>query len=198
MGLRSAVGRKEDRFHVMPDEVFGLVPARVVENQEDAFPFPSGDFDGHGVEEHLENFRVAVRDDEAHQLAAFGIDRADNILADVPALLTLGRAVTPFHPFLAGPGVALKACLVSEKDIAAMVFKQGEELSAEGFAAFFPLVAIGGLGHAARDAPGVAVFVEVAHEGAVGKIELFLLALPPAEFRDRPVGVVGNYFWRSV
>ena len=79
-----------------------------------------------------------------------------------------------------------------------MVFKQGEELPAEGFAAFFPLVAIGGLGHAARDAPGVAVLVEVAHQGAVGKIELFLLAQPSAEFRDSPVGVVGNYFWRSV
>ena len=55
----------------------------------------------------------------------------------------------------------------------------------DGFRAF------GRLGHAARDAPGVAVRVEVAHQGAVGKVELLTLAQPPAEFRDSPV-VVGR------
>lgn len=48
------------------------------------------------------------------------------------------------------------------------------------------------LGHAARDAPGVAVLVEVTHEGAVGKVELLSLAQPTAEFFDSPVGVVGK------
>jgi hypothetical protein len=44
--------------------------------------------------------------------------------------------------------------------------------------------AVGRLGHTARDAPGVAVLVEVAHEGAVGEVELLFLAQPSAEFRN--------------
>ncbi len=64
------VGRQENRDDVVPGEAFGLVPARVVENQQDALSFPFRNFGGHGVEEHLENFRVAVRDNETHQLAA--------------------------------------------------------------------------------------------------------------------------------
>ena len=64
-----AVGRQEDRFDVMPDEPFGLVPARVVENQQNALSLFCRNFGGHGVEEDLENFRVAVQDDEADGVA---------------------------------------------------------------------------------------------------------------------------------
>lgn len=86
-----AVGREAGRFDVVPDEPFGSVLAGVVENQGDALPFLGVDFGGHGVEEYQEGFRVAVRDDEVHQLAACGINRADNILANVPAVMILGR-----------------------------------------------------------------------------------------------------------
>lgn len=65
-----AVWREVDRLDVMPVQPLGLVPAGVVENQQHPSAFFPGSFRGHGVEERLEDFRVAVRDDEADELAA--------------------------------------------------------------------------------------------------------------------------------
>lgn len=64
-----AVGREVDRLDVMPVQPLGLVPAGVVKNEQDSFAFFSGGFLGHGIEERLEDFRIAVWDDEANKLA---------------------------------------------------------------------------------------------------------------------------------
>ena len=59
-----------NRLYVMPVEPFGLVPVGVVENEQDSFSIFSGSFRSHGGEKCSEKFRVAVRDDEADELAA--------------------------------------------------------------------------------------------------------------------------------
>ena len=64
------VGRQDARDDVVAGEASALVPARFVKNQQDAIPLPCRNLAGHGVEERLEGFRVAVREDEAYQLAA--------------------------------------------------------------------------------------------------------------------------------
>lgn len=52
------VGRQENRDDVVLGEAFGLVPACAVENQQDELALACWNFGGHGIEEHVNDFRV--------------------------------------------------------------------------------------------------------------------------------------------
>ena len=110
----------------------------------------------------------------------------------MPAMVTLDGAGAAFHPFLAGPGIALEARLVAEEDFAGGIGEKIHQPGGEFFALVLPGFPVGRLGHAARDFPGVAVLVEVAVEGAVSQVELLLLAKVAAEFRECPMGLAGQ------
>jgi len=69
----------------------------------------------HRVEERLEKLRIVVRHGEADELTAAGIDLADDVLADVSAVIGLGRARAAPHQVLAGARIALEAALVAEE-----------------------------------------------------------------------------------
>ena len=62
-----AVRRETDRLDVMPVQALACVPTRVFDNQEDAPLVGFGDFDGHGDEERLKDFRVAVQYFTSHR-----------------------------------------------------------------------------------------------------------------------------------
>jgi hypothetical protein len=69
----------------------------------------------HRVKERLEKLRIVVRHGEADELTAAGIDLADDVLADVSAVIGLGRARAAPHQVLAGARIALEAALVAEE-----------------------------------------------------------------------------------
>lgn len=187
-----AVGGQELRLDVVPVERFRFVPARVVEDQHDALAPLCRNLVCHGVEEGLEDLRVVVRDDEADELAAAGVDRADDVLPDVAAVVGLGRARAALHPALAGARIALEAGLVAEEGFNAGVFEEADELGGEVLALRDPQIPVGRLGHGARDVPGVVLFVKVADEGWVGEIQVEVPAQPSAEFDRRPVALTGE------
>lgn len=95
-----AVGREVDWLDVMPVEPLGLVPAGVVENEQDPFAFFPGSLGDNGVEECLEDFRVKVRDDEADELAACGVHRADDVPAQMSTVVALDGTGAAPHPFV--------------------------------------------------------------------------------------------------
>ena len=107
-------------------------------------------------------------------------------------MVALDGAAAAFHPFLAGPGIALEARFVAKEDFAGRIGEEIDKFVGEVLALILPCLPVGRLGHAAGDFPGVAVLVEVAVEGAVGQIELFLLAEVSTEFRECPVGLAGE------
>jgi len=72
-----------------------------------------------------------------------------------------------FTHFWCGGGLPSKSASSPKNDFAGGVYEQGEEIPAEALAAVFPCIAVGRLGHSARDAPSVAVLVGVADEGAL-------------------------------
>jgi len=187
-----AVGREVDWLDVMPVEPLGLVPAGVVENEQDPFAFFPGSLGGHGVEECLEDFRVTVRDDEADELAACGVHRADDVPAQMSAVVALDGTGAAPHPFVTWPGIALEARFIAEEDFAGSVGEKIQEFVGEVLALVLPGFPVGRLGHAAGDFAGVAVLMEIAVEGAVGQIELLLLAEVAAEFREGPMGLAGE------
>lgn len=187
-----AVRREVDRLDVMPVQPLGLVPAGVVENEQNPFAFLPGGFLGHGVEERLEDFRIAVRNDEADELAACGVHRADDVPAQMSAMVALDGTGAAFHPFLAGPGIALEARFIAEEDFAGRIGKKIQQFVGEALALALPGFPVGRLGHAAGDFSGVAVLVEVAVEGAVSQIELFFLAEVATEFCECPMGLAGQ------
>lgn len=165
------------------------MPACVVENQQDASAFLLGNLGSHRVDECLENFRIAMRDDEADKLPVRRVDGANDIPSQVTAVVCLHGTRATFHPFLAGPGVALETGFVAKKDIAAGIGEQIEQLINKAFTLDFPCLTIGWLGHATGDFSRVAVLVEIAIEGAVGDVDLLFLAEVAAEFGESPVGL---------
>lgn len=186
------VGREVNRLDVMPVQPFCLMPACVVEDEQEALAFPLRDFGGHGVEEGLEDFRVAVRDDEADKLPVGRVHGSDDVPAQVAAVVALHRARAAFHPLLPGPGIAFEAGLVAEKHFAGWVVDEIEQFVGEVLAPDFPCLAVGRLGHAAGDLPGVAVLVEIAVEGAAGEVELLLFAEVAAKLGERPMCLAGQ------
>ena len=88
------VRRQIDRFDVMPTQALGFVPTGIVQHEQHAFAARQWHLGSHRVEEDLEYLRVAMGNDEAHQLAAHRIDRTDDVLADVAPLGRLGSAVS--------------------------------------------------------------------------------------------------------
>lgn len=101
----------------MPAQGACLVLTRVVEHQHHLVSFFRGCFHRHRVEESLEYFRIAVRDGEAHELAAGRIDRADHVLPDVSSEIALGGPRAAFDPFRPRAGIAFEPCLVAEEDL---------------------------------------------------------------------------------
>lgn len=187
-----AVRREVDRLDMMPFQSLGLVPAGVVENEQNPFTFLPRSFLCHGVEEGLENFRIAVRNDEADELAAGGVHRADDVPAQMSAMVALDGAGAAFHPFLAGPGIALKARFIAEEDFAGRIGEKIQQFVGEVLALPIPDFPVGRLGHTAGDFSGVAVLVEIAVEGAVSQIELFFLAEVATEFCECPMGLASE------
>ena len=137
VGIRT-VGRQIDRLDVVPVKPGGLVPAGVVEDGKEPPPFPGRGFAGHRIKKDLEDFGVAVGDDEADQLAAAGVDRANDAAAKVTAVVALDGAGAAFHPFLAGARVALEAGFVAGKHFACRVGEEVGELGGEVFAPDLP------------------------------------------------------------
>ncbi len=107
-------------------------------------------------------------------------------------MVALDGAGAAFHPFLARPGVAFEARFVAEEDFAGRIGEEIDQFFGEVLALGLPGFPVGRLGHAAGDFPGVAVLVEVTVEGAVGQVELLLLAEVAAEFRECPMGLAGQ------
>jgi hypothetical protein len=64
-------------------QAFRLMPTRIVENKQNAFSWARGHLRGHRINKDLKNRRVAMRDDQTHQLAGRGIDRSDDVLPDM-------------------------------------------------------------------------------------------------------------------
>jgi hypothetical protein len=77
------VGWQTYRLDMMPTQYLGLVPAGVVQHEQPPFFGTLGHLLGHRIKENPEDRRIAIGDDQAHQLAACGIDRADDILPHV-------------------------------------------------------------------------------------------------------------------
>src|SRR6476620_11234652 len=100
----------------MPVEAAALVPTRVVQHEVDLFAFLGRDLFGHGVEEGLEDFGVAVGDDQADELAAGGLDGSDNVAPQVSAVVTLGGTTAALDPAVARPRIAFETGFVAEKD----------------------------------------------------------------------------------
>jgi hypothetical protein len=65
------------------------VPTCVVEHQVDLFALLGRYFLGHGVDEGLENLRVAMSHNQADQAAGVGFDRTNDIAPDMPAVIAL-------------------------------------------------------------------------------------------------------------
>ena len=86
------VGRKINRFDMVPDKSFGLMPARVIQDQTnaDALSPLRLCFLGHCIQEGLENLGVAVRHNQTHQLTASGIDGSGYVLTDMATIVSLG------------------------------------------------------------------------------------------------------------
>ena len=99
-----------------------LVPAGVVEHQMDLFAFFGRDLFGHGVEEGLENLGVAVGDDQADQATRGGLDCADNVAPQMPAVIALGGTAAALDPFVARTRIAFKSRLVAEEDHRRRIF----------------------------------------------------------------------------
>jgi hypothetical protein len=135
------------RLDVMPTQALGFMPAGVVEDEQNAFASTLRHLCGHRIKEDLENRRVAMRNDQAHQLAGRGIDRADDILPDVTPLVGLGRSRAPLDPFMARPRISFEPGFIAKEDFTNRVFQQCEELKGEGFARVFPSFAIRRLWH---------------------------------------------------
>lgn len=187
-----AVRREVDPLDMMPVQPLGLVPAGVVENEQNPFAFLPGSFLGHGVEERLEDFRIAVRNDEADELAACGVHCADDVPAQMSAMVALDGTGAAFHPFLAGPGIALEARFITEEDFAGRIGEKIQQFVGEVLALGLPDFPVGRLGHTAGDFSGVAVLVEIAVEGTVSQIELFFLAKVATELCECPMGLAGQ------
>lgn len=101
------------------------MPTRVIKNEPDGLAIFRNLF-CHRVEEGLEDLGVTVRDDEADQLAIGWVDRADNILSNVAAEVSLGGARTPLNPPLPRTGIPFKACFISKEDLVTGIFQEIE------------------------------------------------------------------------
>lgn len=190
VGVLEVAVERVDRLDMTRVQPFGLLSAGVVENEENPFAiFPGGFFD-HGIEERLEDFRIAVRNDEADELAACGVHRADEVPAQMSAMVALNGTGAAFHPFLARPGIVLEARFIAEEDFAGRIGEKIQQFGGEALALALPGFVVGRLGHAGR--AGVAVFVKVAVEDAVSQVELFFLAEVAAEFCECPMGLAGQ------
>ncbi len=187
-----AVGWQELCLDVLPAQALRLVPARVVENYDDALPRLRRKLFRHRVEECLEDLRIVVRHDEADELAAAGIDRADDVLADVAAVIGLGRARAALHPAMAGARIVLEAGLVAEEGFHGGVFEETEEFGRKVFALRDPEIPVGRLGYGARDAPRIALLAEVADKRRVGEVEAAVVAQLSAELDRSPVALPGE------
>ena len=100
----------------MPVQRGGLVPTGIVQHEVDLDALFSGNFIGHGVEEGLEDLRIAVGDDEAHQLAGGGLDGSDDVSPEVAAMIALGGAAAAFDPAVPGARISLEAGFVTKED----------------------------------------------------------------------------------
>jgi len=167
-----------------------MMPAGVVENQPDRFA-AVGNFLGHGIEECLEDLRVVVRHNQAHQLSVPGVDRPDHILPDMSAIISHRRSRSSLHPFLTRSRISFKACFVSKKHFASVVLEEPEKFTHKGIAPVFPRIPIGWLRHGTGNLALVAVFVEIAHDGAVGEPCVKVFVEPAAKLACRPMRLSG-------
>jgi hypothetical protein len=110
-----AVSGEIGRLDVVPDQGRALVPAGVVQNQMHLLAFCRRNFLGHYIEESLEDFRVAMTDDQAHELAAGGLHRSHHIAPQMPSVVSLGRTTASLDPLVARARIAFEARLIAEE-----------------------------------------------------------------------------------
>ena len=192
-----AVGGKKPRLDVVPVEGPGLVPAGVVQDQDDALfsPSPAGTSPAM-VSGKAWNTSVSfVRDDEAGQLAVRGVDRCGHVLPDRAAVVGPGGPGPALHPALAGRGSPSKPASSPKKRFHPGVGEQIDEFTGECLALLGSRV----LCPAARARAGGWAWRNpargVAHEGGIGKAGVAVLAQPSAKFDRGPVVLPG---WRGI
>ena len=126
--------------------------------------------------------------DQTHQLAGRGINRANDVLPDVTPLLGLGRTRASLDPFMARSGISFEPGFIPKENFTGRVFQNLEELTGGGFAAVFPRFEIRRRGHRAGNLADVIMLMKVAHQRAIAEVNLPLLAQPAAKLDDGPMG----------
>ena len=109
-------GDEAGEVMAIPIEDRALMPAGVIEHQVDLLSVLRRDFLCHGVEEGLEDFGVAVGDDQAHELTACRFDRAHDIAPQMSSMVALGGTAAPLDPFMTGPWITFESGFVAEED----------------------------------------------------------------------------------
>ena len=182
-----AVGREEPALEVVPIEAGGLVPARVVEDEDAAFARVGKDGLGEVIEVALEG--VGIHQVEEHRKAApgLGADSSDDVGADVVARVGDLRAASLCAPAPPRARVTFDAGLVAIPDFDRRVLLQYFEL----LLIPEPLGVVLTLRPALRHTQIVIEFVQVANRGAVALFNGKLFSEPAVDFDARPVNLPG-------
>ena len=144
------VGRKINRFDMVPVEGLHFVPTGVVENE---FAAASGHWWNllcHRVEEDLENISVAMRNDQADELSSSWGNRTEHVLPNMSPEIILGNSFAPFGPFATRSGIAFETGFVSEEQVTTFVFDHLQQFSCKGFRLVLPHFDIRWLGNWSR------------------------------------------------
>ena len=94
---------------------------------------------------------VAVRDDEAEEIAASGVHRADDVPAQMSTMVALDRTDAATRPLLVEPGIALDGIHVAEEDIAEWVGEKIQQFEGAALTPTLPCLAVGCLGTRRED-----------------------------------------------
>ena len=186
------VRRKVDRFDVMPVESLDLVPAGIVENQHTPSTRSRRSFLCHRVEEYLEDIAIAVWNDQADKLTAFGMDRSQDVFPDMLAEVPLSDSFAAPGPLPTRSRVAFEPGFVTKGYVAAIIVSQVKEFIGKACPLVLPVFPIRRLGHGPRDFELVVVFVKVSHQRAVGDGQILLVLEPAHQFRGRPVALASQ------
>ena len=109
-----AIGRQIKWFDVMPMQTFCLVPAGVVEHENDFFSFLLRHFLCKGIEKSLKDFLVIMGNDEADKVSTLRMNCCDDVFANVCAEVRLCRTTASLDPFLSRSWITLKSRFIGK------------------------------------------------------------------------------------
>lgn len=133
-----------------------------------------------------------MRHNETHQLAISWIDRSYHVLTHMSSVVGLGRTRTSFDPSLPGSGISFKSGLIPEEHLVARVIQEIPKFTCKLLPVLFPHIAIRRLRNRARDAAGIASFMEIAHQGRVAQLHVLIFAKPSAQLYGSPMILPGQ------